>query len=127
MEIVTNLHKYAQRSIYEYSFEAGCIHAYSGVYEIEMFCKYNYQQLEDPQLLKQCIINYNIGFMHTITCLDEDNVDDIDDYKYNIKAVNNVSDIGLVFDEMNALVYYLFECGEADYLNDEITWSDNES
>ena len=59
-ETLTNLPQYARREILDFSFEVGCANAYYRDYKLEGFCFYNYRQLEDEEMFKQAVLNYNV-------------------------------------------------------------------
>ena len=80
------------REILGFSFEVGCANAYYRDYNLEGFCFYNSKELEDIEMFKQAVINYNVGYTHTLMSSNEIEGEDGEEnevvYEYNFKVMN---------------------------------------
>ena len=113
--IITNLPSYAQRDIATFSVECACADAYNGYHILSTSVIQKCRQLADEELLKQVVINYNIGYMHTIM-KEDDNADDIEDneYPYTFKVSNIIPELCMPIEDV---VRYALAAN--DYYNDD--------
>ena len=91
-EALLKLPEHSPREILGFSFEVGCANAYYRDYNLEGFCFYNYRELEDDEMFKQAILNYNVGYMHTIMSSNENESENENEvvYEYNFKVINTL-------------------------------------
>ena len=93
-EALLKLPENEPREVLGFSFEVGCANAYYRDYNLEGFCFYNYKDLEDIEMFKQAVINYNVGYMHTLMSSNEIEGEDGEEnevvYEYNFKVINSL-------------------------------------
>ena len=109
----------------------GCDAAYCGEeygFDFDMLCEYYHSRL-DHSNMEKCLYSYNLGYMHTMMNVDDEEHDNIinNEYNYTIKVINDVPDIEVTMCLMFDVIDECLENADDDGLENEVTWSDSDA